>query len=989
MLGALGLGSCISFSNELDMDKEISLDMQIAPGGLFIPIGSLDTLYLDSLIKIDNESMLDTLPGGVYGISMSDSISKIKINVDSWEIDIPSPDIEKISTHFDTPTKEDLSLNIPKRTSTAVMEVASINLSDINSKLPSFVTGITTPSVAIPISGVSFHNEITIPTSGEITKDITFNYTLPEDVKTLNKIYFGESGSAAGQLISLNVDLGGIYAVLSDPQVSIKTLNITFPDNFVLGADDNLSSYIPAGQYSVSGNVFSISMNSGQALPQLTGESKVLPISFYLKEADFKSQGHDISYSGTIRYSLVLDIAGTTKAGGELYVKVDMSDKLKMADFSVDTYSKSVELASDTITSDCKVEGLDGMKRINNIQFDRSASYIRLKLSDFDIAPFAFGSASRIRLVFSNDFGFDKSVSLASKGGSWTTDGVNNNVLDINPSLAKGQAIDLVVSSLEINQDIDKLNASITLKNDVAYQASITIDAKDDLRASDLESLKDIPVEFEVSGALVIEDANFVNSEIKTNINNTTSISVNEMIDPALVELRRIDLERPSGVSMNLKFKGVPSTIDSLTLSNFTITFPDFLCIEYLGNNSDTTIYLAEDGKSLVINKVLTQRELADNSNGFTMANLKINGLLFKKPLELVNGRLILDDEKVSITGSATMGEENLGLSGLGDIEVYPTVEFDPIVIKSISGKFNPQIDPIHEEIDLDLGDNDIFNGNNTLSLSDPEIVISLTSSITVPVNIDMSISSLDSKGAYIAQDITPDMGTIHINACDSIDESRKTTIVIYKNERQVSSSDDTVYVRLSRLSELMASMPQKIVFNLTAGADQSVNHYLDVSRELAVTGEYKVTVPLEFDNLYFEYSDTINDLGEDLRDIADKIDANSMKLIMETESTIPLGVSLDLKAYDSNWKEIPGIKISSIKIPAGSEAHAPVSDTLSIEMQKGSLDKLEAIIFKATCESASGVSSIRKGQWLHVGGLKFHMPQGIKVDLTEEKNSK
>ena len=62
-MAAFCLGSCLSTSDELDLDKDISLDMQIAPGGLSIPLGSLDTLFLDSLIKIDDEdAMLKKLP---------------------------------------------------------------------------------------------------------------------------------------------------------------------------------------------------------------------------------------------------------------------------------------------------------------------------------------------------------------------------------------------------------------------------------------------------------------------------------------------------------------------------------------------------------------------------------------------------------------------------------------------------------------------------------------------------------------------------------------------------------------------------------------------------------------------------------------------------------------------------------------------------------------------------------------------------------------
>ena len=71
LIAAFCLGACITTSDELDLNKEISLDMQIGPGGLYIPLGSLDTLYLDSLIKLDGDnSVLDTLDGGLFGFTM-------------------------------------------------------------------------------------------------------------------------------------------------------------------------------------------------------------------------------------------------------------------------------------------------------------------------------------------------------------------------------------------------------------------------------------------------------------------------------------------------------------------------------------------------------------------------------------------------------------------------------------------------------------------------------------------------------------------------------------------------------------------------------------------------------------------------------------------------------------------------------------------------------------------------------------------------------
>ena len=101
----------------------------------------------------------------------------------------------------------------------------------------------------------------------------------------------------------------------------------------------------------------------------------------------------------------------------------------------------------------------------------------------------------------------------------------------------------------------------------------------------------------------------------------------------------------------------------------------------------------------------------------------------------------------------------------------------------------------------------------------------------------------MDSKGEYIARNITPDDGVIHLAKCDTTAESRTTTLVIYKNKRKVTSSDDTIYIRMSRLSDLMSTIPDKIVFDLTADVDQSVNHYVDLTRELSVSGDYDVSI--------------------------------------------------------------------------------------------------------------------------------------------------
>ena len=47
------LCSCVQVTNDLDLDKDLLLDMRLAPDGIDIPVGTLDTIHVDSLLRVD------------------------------------------------------------------------------------------------------------------------------------------------------------------------------------------------------------------------------------------------------------------------------------------------------------------------------------------------------------------------------------------------------------------------------------------------------------------------------------------------------------------------------------------------------------------------------------------------------------------------------------------------------------------------------------------------------------------------------------------------------------------------------------------------------------------------------------------------------------------------------------------------------------------------------------------------------------------------
>lgn len=785
------LCSCITTSNELDLDKKISLDMQIGNEGEgpTIPLGNLKKIYIDSLIKTGDASSLVTLGNGMYGFSMNGEIDNIK--ADGFSVS---------------------DIVISEKVQETKLEIPSVDLTTINNSLPSLSSSFVTDPIQVmvwPGFDIPEGTSISVPIR---YVDFNVKYDLPADVASLNKVYFGQDGSDAGQKLTLNVDLTSIYSISNSPEIKINSLEIVFPSNCKISKDPGLDSYIKPENVFVSGN----KININDAVISGIGNDYKLPVSIYLDEIDFSHYGTNIDFKDRLSYKLDISISGKSTEFGnkDLYVNIGMNEKLQMRDFSVDTNGKELNIEEKVIPSSYEVTGLDNILRIDRIDFDESASFIRFSLSDFDIAPFEFTPNSAITVTFPSGFGFDQGDGNVYAGdvavGQWK----DGNKLDIYPGLVKGKEVILRVSSLTLNKTVDQTKKSIEVNNDVAYSANIGVSATNGIDKSALDVLNDKDISFRVSGQLVL---------------------------------------------------------------------------------------------------------------------------------------------------------------------------------KSVTGKVNPEIEGHQEEVKVSLGDDAGFlkDSANHFVLSDPQIVISLVSNVTVPVAIDLGISSVFSDNSKSAR-ITPDAGLIHLPACPATAAEHKKVLVIHKNARPAPASEDTILVRISHLSDLMSTVPDKILFDLNASVDQSEdNHFIDLSREFSVSGSYDVSIPMSFESVYVEYSDKIDNLGKELKDIADKIDAVTMELHANATSTIPLGVRLTAKVLDKDGKPVNGITIGQCVIAAGNDQGSSSQVKLEAKVEKGALAKLESIEFTAKCESAGSDSnaSLRKGQYLELDKVCLKFPGGVNVDFTENNN--
>lgn len=990
---ALCLGSCISRTDELDLNKGVRLDMQIGPGGLYIPLGSLDTLFLDSLIKIDGDnSILDTLDGGLFGIHMSDTIDEVRVELDSVKIKIDDPDIDPLTTSFEQPEVKDVSVY---STDYSKIKIQKVDLSNIN--LPSFSKNKTVGPYPITGTGSAIPEQTVVVDPQQMTCE--FEYDFPEDVERLDRIWFGTTKySRGGQKLTLDIDFSEVYNVLTSPQIKISDLRITFPDNFTLAKDAALDTYIPSSCVSIVGSEFRIQMTSEYVTGLKKSNNYKLPVTFYVMNAGFSSYtAGSIDFDDNVVYSVTMSIGGQAGYSDSSFrVSVNMSSALKMADVDARTKQKAVDFAKDTITSSCEVTGLAGITRVDTIVFDESSSLLYLSISALDIGAFKLEDDTKLKLTFlENKLTFDQTYCRNENNvvaGHWQTGSIV--LLDADKSI--GHTVALKAQRLLVEQDVDPEEASIEIVSDVEISSDdpddkVYVKASNDITLYDLSKLEDKILRDTVNGDFVIERSVVETGEKVTNFDDTTSISIGAPVDESLVYINRIDFQ-PAAMHMTLDFEDVPNGVDTLYFSQFIINLPDYLRVYYKYNPNDYGYdkrVSVRDSNDIVINGALDHNEL--HNTGFIVEGLVIKSMQFAESLYTQNDSIVLDDQNVFINGDVTVKNAKINDSELKDIVVTPQVSFDSIKVNMVHGLVDPEIERTTQEVALDMGDADFFkNDNNHLSLSDPKITIDLTSSVTVPMVLSLKLTSVDSKN----EEIGSDSAEIYLDPCGLKQDNITTKLIICKKEPKNADSEDGVkYVVMHNLSSIMERIPDKILFDLAPKADQKHEHHVDLTRALAMHGTYDVSIPLAFDSLYIEYSDTIKDLSESLADVADYIDAADLHIVADVESSIPLGVVMKAKGYDKNGNYLPNIEIDSCYIAAGSDTVTLSTMKLGMNVKKvgnkSGLSNLDYIVFTAACQSGSESSSIRKGQFLWLKKVRLEIPEGIKVDLTDDKKKK
>lgn len=393
-------------------------------------------------------------------------------------------------------------------------------------------------------------------------------------------------------------------------------------------------------------------------------------------------------------------------------------------------------------------------------------------------------------------------------------------------------------------------------------------------------------------------------------------------VDEALLDVLKIAFDpSTNNIGMNLSVSGLPNADApyKISIDEFKLTMPYYV---YMSNAEYVT-----SGKS---NEVLINKELqVSNGEAKLDINLKLDSIRFADNDPLVNNlathKLSREGDVIAFAGKASISNMQIKTSqiyatkkadgsvwlSLPEITITPSISKINTQITEVRGHFNPTIDEIKTEVNIDLGDDLDFlkNKNMTLDLMNPVIQIELSNPCPIALMADIVLTADNGKApiTYSNVSLTPAVGDvikIMLNANNEGPDGAQQNMVYYKN---------------AALSTLLEPMPDHIEVTINVKADTQNAYTFPLGQDFSVSGNYNVGTPLEFNKVHIIYDEVEEDVwGDHPEDITDYISVvNNAELSFKSTSDIPMTLKLSLSANGKDGKENPSLincQISEIK---------------------------------------------------------------------------
>lgn len=472
----------------------------------------------------------------------------------------------------------------------------------------------------------------------------------------------------------------------------------------------------------------------------------------------------------------------------------------------------------------------------------------------------------------------------------------------------------------------------------------------------------------EVSGSKPLV---FSMEKVQEDVLGITSVDFNRV--PVVVSL-----------SMNGSLKNKMSI--SKLAKGFKITFPKYMTVASVNNPWKQS---AGDAQTIELQSDIT------NPTGKAIATVYTNRANLGAKTERVTttagdtyGTIILDNKQaeMKMEGTATYYVSqsfNMQKSDAAEVVLNVKVNNDKAIqLSSVSGYFNPEIEPTFDPIHV--------SDNVPDFLKDEEV--------------NLSVSNTTVKYVYDMSDVTASiLFSARFNAIKNgeiiaTSELEKHKIPQRQNSIFYYAQDDEPFdpngiesgatiLTNQKFNELLIHIPDRIETDTSDGRvelDGNEESTITFGKTYTVGGKYTVYAPFHTERGFdIVYRDTTESVGEDIEDYT----AEKVTLKATAVNTIPLGLYFNIVALDKDGRTIEGITIDETDIAAGQGAQA---DAVTTELEiNGTLSdpalfkKIDCFAFRVGARNTAEKGySLMSDQWLQLRNIRLSLKGNVTADL-------
>lgn len=313
----------------------------------------------------------------------------------------------------------------------------------------------------------------------------------------------------------------------------------------------------------------------------------------------------------------------------------------------------------------------------------------------------------------------------------------------------------------------------------------------------------------------------------------------------------------------------------------------------------------------------------------------------------------------------------------------------------SISVPFDLQF---AQSVALDLGEEVDFlrKKENKITLANPQLMLGIHNPIAQDLVFDLSVVGKDAKGqpinsASLVFDEPFVLSAGHRNADGTI--TPKATRWLFAVSDSITKQGYETK-EAPALATLLNELPYNIDIALNAHFNTDLTAQIDYENDLELACEYAVLVPLQFEDIHLNYTDTISEIKLNLEETIEEMNLSitdiELAVNMNLKNTLPLGLTLTLVPLDAQGNVIEEIEIGSIDLPAGDGSDIGAGDTiegkpveLSVKCFSSSdLSALDKIAFSIDVASGNGDNALGGAQGLQVSDIVLQIMCDIEMDL-------